>query len=75
MAVILEGQFFMILSRAFESGVDCRALRTVSPCPALVLAASWFPVSISDFGCTWIAGTTSCQPTILSRTEASYEAC
>ena len=75
MAVILEGQFIMILSRAFEFGVDCRALRAVSPCPALVLAASWFLVSISDFGCTWVAGITSCQPTILSRAKAGHEAC
>ena len=60
MVVILEGQFFMILPRAFESGVDCRALRTVSLSPALVLASSRFPVSIPDFGCTWVAGTASC---------------
>ena len=40
MAVILEGQFFMILPRAFESGVDCRTLWIVPLNPALVLAAS-----------------------------------
>ena len=75
MAVILEGQFFIILSRAFESGVDCRALRAVSLGPALVLVASWFPISIPDLGCTWVAGAASCQPAILSRAEAGHEAC
>ena len=46
-------------ARAFESGVDCRALRAVSLSPALVLASSRFPVSIPDFGCTWVAGAAS----------------
>ena len=75
MAVILEGQFFMILPRAFESGVDRRALRVVFFVPALVFAVSWLPVSVPDFGCTWVAGTASCQPAILSRAKAGHEAC
>ena len=65
----------MILPRAFESGVDCRALRAVSLGPALVLAASRFLVSIPDFRCTWVAGTASCQPAMLSRAKAGHEAC
>ena len=65
----------MILPRAFESGVDCRALWAASLGLALVLAASQFPVSIPDFGCTWVAGTASCQPAILARAKAGHEAC
>ena len=38
MAVILEGQFFIILPRAFESGVYCHALRVVFFVPAFVTA-------------------------------------
>ena len=75
MVVILEGQFFMILPRAFESGVDCRALRAASLGPALFLATAQFPVSISDFGCTWVAGAASCQPAILSYKKVGHEAC
>ena len=75
MAVILEGQFFMILPRAFDSGVDCRALRDVSLGPTLVLAMSRFPVSIPNFGCTWVAGAAPCQPAVFSRAKAGHEAC
>ena len=47
--------------RAFESGVYCRALRVVFFIPMLnIFAASRFPVFISNFGCTWVAGTASC---------------
>ena len=67
------GKFFAVLPRAFESGVDCRALWTISFSPALVLVAPWFPISISELGCTWVAGAASCQPAILSRAKASHE--
>ena len=73
--VILKGQFFMILPRAFESGVDCRAHRAVILDSALFLATAWFPVSISDFGCTWVAGATSCQPAVLYCAKAGHEVC
>ena len=75
MAIILEGHFFMILPRAFESGVDRRALWAVSLIPVLVLAASGFSISIPNFGCTWVAGATSCQPAVLSCAKAGHEAC
>ena len=65
----------MILPRAFESGVDRRALWAVSLIPALVLAASGFSISIPNFGCTWVAGAASCQLAILSRAKAGHEAC
>ena len=71
----LRGSFFMTLPRAFESGVDCRALRAASLGPALVLAMSRFSVSIPRFGCTWVAGAASCQPAILSYAKAGHEAC
>ena len=45
--------------RAFEFGVYCPALRVVFFIPALVFAASWFPVFVPDFGCTWVAGAAS----------------
>ena len=73
--IIFGGRLFMILLRAFESDVDCRALRIVSLGPALVLVASWFPISIPDFGRTWVASTAPCQPVILSRAKAGHEAC
>ena len=53
--VIFGWRFFLILPRAFESGIDCRALRAVSLGPA----TSQFPVSIPNFGCTWVAGAAS----------------
>ena len=43
MAVILDGRFFMILPRAFESGVDCHALRAVILKPARSLLWRDFP--------------------------------
>ena len=73
--VIFGGRLFLTLPRAFESYIDCRALQTVSLGPALVLVASWFPISIPDLGCTWVTGAASCQPAILSRAKAGHEAC
>ena len=39
----------MTWPRASKSGVYRRALRAVSFIPALVFAASWFPVFVPDF--------------------------
>ena len=45
--------------RASKSGVYSRARRAFFFISALVFAASWFPVSVPDFGCTWVAGAAS----------------
>ena len=46
--------------RAFESGIYCRALRVVFFIPAFVIVvAPSFPVSISNFICTVVAGAAS----------------
>ena len=74
-SVVFERQLLLTPPRDFESGVNCRALRAVFLIPALVFAASWLPVSIPDFGCTWVAGAASCQPAVLVCAKAGHEAC
>ena len=73
--IIFGWRCFLILPRAFESGVDCRAHRAVILDPALFFVMARFPVSISEFGCTRVAGAASCQPAILSSAKAGHEAC
>ena len=73
--VIFGWRLFLILPRAFESGIDWRALRAASLGPALVLATLRFPVSIPRFRCTWIAGAAPCQPVVFSCAKAGHEAC
>ena len=73
--VIFGGWLFLILPRAFESGVDCRAHRAVILDSAMFFVTVQFPVSISNFGCIWVASAASCQPAILSCAKAGHEAC
>ena len=73
--VIFGGRIFLILPRAFESGVDCRAHRVVILDPVLFFVTTRFLVSISEFGCTRVAGAASCQPDIFSCAKAGHEAC
>ena len=73
--VIFGRRLFLILPRAFESGVDCRAHRVVILDSALFFVMARFPVSISEFGCSRVAGAASCQPAILSCAKAGHEAC
>ena len=60
-------------TRAFQSGVYRRVVWAVFIISTLAVTASWFSISIPDFGCTWVAGTASCQPVILSRAKAGHE--
>ena len=62
-------------SRAPESGIDRRVVRTVFLVSTLVFIAPWLPVAIPNFGCTRVAGASTGQPAVLARAEASYEAC
>ena len=62
-------------SRAPESGVDRRVVRTIVIVPTLVLIASWLPVAISNFGCAWVTGASMGQPAVFARAEAGHEAC
>ena len=51
-----RGRLLLTWPRASESDVYHRALRAVFFISALVFAASWLPIFIPDFGCTWVAG-------------------
>ena len=73
--VIFGRRLFLILLRAFESGVDYRAHWAVILDSALFFVTARFPISISGFGCTRVAGAASCQPAILSCAKAGHEAC
>ena len=73
--IVFGGGLFLILSRAFESGVYCRAHRAVVLYPAQFFVMAWLPVPISRFGRIRVAGAASCQPAILSCTKAGHEAC
>ena len=73
--VIFGWRLFLILPRAFESGIDCRAHRAVILDSALFFVTALFPVSVSEFGCARVAGAASCQPAILSCAKAGHEAC
>ena len=55
-----KGWLLLTWPRASESGVYRRALRVVFFILTLIIfVASGFPVFISNFGCTWVAGATS----------------
>ena len=73
--VIFGRWLFLILPRAFESGIDCRARWAVVLDSALFFVTVRFPVSIPRFGCTRVAGAAPCQPAILSCAKAGHEAC
>ena len=62
-------------SRAPESGVDRRVVRTFFVVSTLVLIAPWLPVAIPDLGCAWVAGASTGQPAVLTRAKAGHEAC
>ena len=61
--------------RAFESGVYRRVVWAVFIVSTLAFIASWFPVAIPDFGCAWVAGAATGQPTIFTRAKAGHKAC
>ena len=73
--VIFGRRLFLILPRAFESSIDCRARWAVVLDSALFFVTTRFPVSISRFGCTRVAGAAPCQPAVLSYAKAGHEAC
>ena len=62
-------------SRAPESGVDRRVVRTFFIVPTLVLIAPWLPVAISNFGCAWVIGASTGQPVVFARTKVGHKAC
>ena len=65
----------MIGSRAHESGVDRHVIWAVFIVSMLVFIASRLPVAIPDFGCAWVVGAATGQPTILARAKAGHKAC
>ena len=73
--VIFGWRLFLILPRAFESGVYCRAHRAVVLDLTRLFVTARLPVPISGFGRIRVAGVASCQPSILSCTKAGHEAC
>ena len=73
--VIFGRRLFLILPRAFESGVYFHAHQAVVLDPARFFVTARLPVSIPEFGRSRVAGAASCQPAILSRTKAGHEAC
>ena len=62
-------------SRAPESGIDRRVVRTFFLVLTLVFIASWLPVDIPDFGCARVAGASTGQPAIFTRAKAGHKAC
>ena len=62
-------------SRAPESGVDRRVVRTFFIVSTLVLIASWLPVAIPDFGCAWVTGASMGQPAVLTHAKEGHETC
>ena len=62
-------------SRAPESGVDRRVVRTFFLVSTLVFIAPWLPVAITDFGCAWVAGASTGQPAIFAHVEAGHKTC
>ena len=62
-------------SRAPESGVDHRVVRTVFLVSTLVFIAAWLPIAIPNFGCARVTGASTGQPAVLTRTEAGHKAC
>ena len=62
-------------SRAPESGVDRRDVRVVFLISMLVFIAPWLLVAIPDFGCTWVAGAFTGQPTIFTCAKTGHKAC
>ena len=62
-------------SRAPESGVDRRVVRTFFLVSTLVFIAPWLPVAIPNFGCARVAGAFTCQLPVFTRTEAGHKFC
>ena len=62
-------------SRASESGFDHCVVRTYFLVSTSVFIAPWLPVSIPDFGCTWVAGASTGQPAVFTRAKAGHKAC
>ena len=62
-------------SRAPESGVDRRVVRTFFLVSTLVFIAPWLPVAIPNFECTWDAGASTGQPAVFARAKAGHKAC
>ena len=72
---VLKWLFSLIGSRALESGVDRRVVRTIVIVLTLVLSALWLPIAISNFRCAWVAGASMGQPAIFACTKAGHKAC
>ena len=62
-------------SRAPESGVDRRVVRTFFLVSTLVFIAPWLPVAIPNFGCARVAGASAGPLVVLTRAEAGHKAC
>ena len=62
-------------SRAPESGVGCCVVWTFFLVLTFVFIALWLPVTIPDFGCTWVAGASTGQPAVFTRAKVGHKAC
>ena len=62
-------------SRAPESSVDRRVVRTFFLVLTLVFIALWLPIAIPNFECAWVTGASTGQPVVLTRAEAGHKAC
>ena len=67
--------FSIVGSRAPESGVYHRVVWVFFVVLALAFIASRFPVVIPDFGCAWVAGAATGQPTVFARAKSGHKAC
>ena len=65
----------LIRLRAPESGVYRRIIWAIFFISTLVFIASWFSIAIPNFGCAWVTGAATGQPTIFARAKAGHKAC
>ena len=62
-------------SRAPVSGLERCVVRTLLLVFPFVFFAPRLPVAIPNFGCAWVAGVATGQPTVLARAKAGHKAC
>ena len=74
MSAAFEWLFPLTGSRAPESGVYRCIVWDVFIVSMLAFIASRFPVAIPDFGCAWVAGAATGQPTVLACAKAGHKA-
>ena len=61
--------------RAPESGIYRRVVWAVFIASTLAFMALRFPITVPDFGCAWVAGAATGQPTVFARAKAGHKAC